>query len=229
LKDGDDVNASAVVYNSGNSVRRGPTGKGGWASLIGTDRDITVEVRMSLVARVIPALWVSIMAIDSSTGGKPPDAKEIVYRGGVVTYSIPNHWIEQYDPSGGATFYEDRPDTGTLRLNVVTAKGRSTRAGDFAMEAIRTIKKLRSDDIEVLSQGSVLAKTVKGTSEQGHPITISSWYLARSIPREGARVAIFAYTVLSANETLPKTDNDLAFLETSIRRAQVYAGPFATQ
>jgi hypothetical protein len=47
--------------------------------------------------------------------------KRIVYRGGVVSFLIPDHWLEEYEEEGGAAFYEDKPGSGTLRLNVITA------------------------------------------------------------------------------------------------------------
>src|SRR5438552_168389 len=48
--------------------------------------------------------------------------KTISYRGGIVTFRIPSHWREEYEPNGGGTFYDDNPDSATLRLNVITAK-----------------------------------------------------------------------------------------------------------
>lgn len=45
-----------------------------------------------------------------------PELKTIVYRGGLVRFSIPATWQEEYEPDGGGTFYKEGPDTGTLRL-----------------------------------------------------------------------------------------------------------------
>ncbi|MBK8594774.1 MAG: hypothetical protein IPN83_04160 [Holophagales bacterium] len=52
--------------------------------------------------------------------------KSITYRGGLVTFRIPRHWVEEYEEDGGGTFYEDRPDSGTPgRVNdFETATGR---------------------------------------------------------------------------------------------------------
>jgi hypothetical protein len=47
--------------------------------------------------------------------------KRIAYRGGIVSFVIPDVWLEEYEGEGGATFYEDKPGSGTLRLNVPSA------------------------------------------------------------------------------------------------------------
>jgi hypothetical protein len=53
---------------------------------------------------------------------EPPKMKPIVYRGGIITFRVPATWKEEYEAEGGGTFYDDRPDSGTLRLNVLTFK-----------------------------------------------------------------------------------------------------------
>jgi hypothetical protein len=37
----------------------------------------------------------------------PVQFKTIVYRGGIVRFRIPAHWIEEYEHEGGGTFYEE--------------------------------------------------------------------------------------------------------------------------
>lgn len=48
--------------------------------------------------------------------------KTINYRDGFVRFDIPDHWVEEYEASGGGTFYELGGDTGTLRLSVLSFK-----------------------------------------------------------------------------------------------------------
>ncbi|HSI65722.1 MAG TPA: hypothetical protein VLE43_21530, partial [Candidatus Saccharimonadia bacterium] len=47
------------------------------------------------------------------------ETKTVTYRGGVVVFDLPARWVEEYEPSGGGTFYEDTPQSGTLRLSVL--------------------------------------------------------------------------------------------------------------
>lgn len=56
-----------------------------------------------------------------------PAMKEIVYRGGIVVFSIPSNWKEEYEPNGGATFYQEGFKTGTLRLSILTVSATMTQ------------------------------------------------------------------------------------------------------
>ena len=46
--------------------------------------------------------------------------KTINYRGGLVSFEIPSDWKEEYEAEGGGAFFLDKPDSGTLRLNVLS-------------------------------------------------------------------------------------------------------------
>ncbi len=54
-----------------------------------------------------------------------PSWKTIEYRGGLVTFRIPSDWVEEYEADGGGAFYAEKPDSGTLRLNVNTLRSPS--------------------------------------------------------------------------------------------------------
>ena len=56
--------------------------------------------------------------------------KNICYRGGIACFEIPASWKEEYEPSGGATFYEDLPDSGTLRLNALSVSSNGKETGE---------------------------------------------------------------------------------------------------
>ena len=62
------------------------------------------------------------------------ESKQIVYRGGIVAFKIPASWREEYAPDGGATFYEEGPDTGTLRLNVLSFEKKKDTASKDLMD-----------------------------------------------------------------------------------------------
>jgi hypothetical protein len=47
--------------------------------------------------------------------------KTISYLEGLVRFRIPESWAEHYAPESGAAFYSDNPDSGILRLDVITA------------------------------------------------------------------------------------------------------------
>ena len=59
--------------------------------------------------------------------------KQVSYRGGIIKFEIPDHWVEEYGENGGGTFYEDAPDSATLRLNLLTFESESkTTRSDLA-------------------------------------------------------------------------------------------------
>jgi hypothetical protein len=64
-------------------------------------------------------------------------SKRVVYRGGIASFDLPASWVEEYEAAGGGTFYEDRPDSGTLRLNVLGFDSESTPAQEMAVSALK--------------------------------------------------------------------------------------------
>jgi hypothetical protein len=46
--------------------------------------------------------------------------KRLEYRGGLVRFELPSHWVEEYEPEGGGTFYDNTIEAVTLRLNVLS-------------------------------------------------------------------------------------------------------------
>jgi hypothetical protein len=53
-------------------------------------------------------------------GKVPPFMKTVNYRGVLVVFQIPEHWVEEYEADGGGTFYDPDDASVTLRLNVLT-------------------------------------------------------------------------------------------------------------
>ena len=61
-----------------------------------------------LLILVISVLLTSCLT-SSRPSGDEPALKTIKYRGGLVTFRVPAHWKEDYEPEGGGTFYDARP------------------------------------------------------------------------------------------------------------------------
>jgi hypothetical protein len=91
-----------------------------------------------------------------------PALKTNVYRGGVVTFRIPDRWTEQDGEEGGGEFYEDAPDSPTLRLNVLTCRG----PNPTAETAAANLKK-KCAMVEQLPNGAALARYAQATEEHG--------------------------------------------------------------
>ena len=49
-----------------------------------------------------------------------PKMQTIVYRGGVVEFSLPVRWVGEYGDQGGGVFWDPDANGGTLRLDLLT-------------------------------------------------------------------------------------------------------------
>jgi hypothetical protein len=78
--------------------------------------------------------------------------KPITYRGGIVRFEIPSDWIEEFETSGGGTFYENRPDSGTLRLNVLSFSSKNTPSEEMARSVFK------DNPTEVLPSGFLMSE-----------------------------------------------------------------------
>ncbi|WP_214470394.1 hypothetical protein [Mesorhizobium sp. dw_380] len=142
--------------------------------------------------------------------------KKIEYRGGLITFEIPYVWIEEYEAEDGGMFYEDGPDTGTLRLNVTTF-----RAGpnQLLTDAGSLLTSINLTNIEKLSNGNAISIGVSNFEEEGTSLAMRSWRLCQVIGPDFGRVAIFTYAYLKKLEATNSNRMLLLFLEGSVRNA----------
>ena|SRR5947208_9830359 len=144
------------------------------------------------------------------------DFKTINYRGGIVTFRIPSNWREESEPQGGGTFYDDSPDSGTLRLNIITAKAPmpiTAQSGpDILAGLVRT-----AEVAESLPNNCALARYEQRAEEQGHPLLITYWSIAQPLPPNHARVATFSYTMRAHQRNDPQFQAELDMLDREIR------------
>src|SRR4051812_19119370 len=98
-----------------------------------------------------------------------PDLKTIVYRGGVVRFRIPADWQEEYEPAGGGTFYAPGDHTGTLRLNVTSARIRadSPLYPVNSMNALKHFADKYGAEVQALRPGVAMIRFDLRTSDRG--------------------------------------------------------------
>jgi len=150
------------------------------------------------------------------------ELKRIAYRGGIVSFDIPANWHEEYEPAGGATFYEDRPDSGTLRLNVLGAESENMPAEQMAATAFRT------GVVEATQAGHPLRREEKETTENGELLHIYRWEIAVPVEPRHLRLAIFSYTILARQKSDPAFVAEVNRLDSSIRAASYSREPGET-
>jgi hypothetical protein len=141
-----------------------------------------------------------------------PPLKTICYRGGIVRFDIPASWQEEYEPAGGAMFYEDRPDSGTLRLNVLSFSSNGKETGEEMVASL-----VAESGYQAHLDGLAIKQYVQQAEEEGEPLKLYYWEVA--IPVEGcnARLAIFSYTILASQADDPHVQQEIEMLGNSIR------------
>jgi len=95
--------------------------------------------------------------------------KTINYRGGVVTFRIPSSWKEEYSDTDGGTFFEDKPDSGTFRIKVITLRSPSEITRDSALTILNTLKQAQGK-AERMKDGNALACYEDLAIDRGHKI-----------------------------------------------------------
>jgi hypothetical protein len=150
------------------------------------------------------------------------DLKTIVYRGGVVRFRIPAGWQEEYEPAGGGMFYAPGEDTGTLRLNITTARigADSPLYPVNVHDALKHFATEHHVEVRVLRPDVAMIRFDLRTSERGKPIVIRNWQIAHAISKEHLRIALFTYTMLAkefdgaqAQEEMNLLDRELSVAE----------------
>lgn len=142
--------------------------------------------------------------------------KRIVYRGGIVTFNVPDGWVEKYEPRGGGEFYEDGPDTPTLRLNVITMKGPVATQDD----AVRVLQN-KAERVDVRADGSAIVRYLKRVDEEGEPLLIIYWEIAQVVPPEHLRLVVFSLTVLESQEEDPEILKTMQLVDAEVSAAQL--------
>jgi hypothetical protein len=150
--------------------------------------------------------------------------KPIVYRGGVVTFRIPARWREEYSDTEGGTFYEDRPDSGTLRLKVITMIAPKHLQPCSATDVLQVVVNgMRSKGVEGMTTGRIDGNAVfkyeDVTSQEGVRLSIFNWIVANPLAPNRARIATFSYTVLAEQRNQSQIRQDLEMLEVEIEAA----------
>jgi hypothetical protein len=144
--------------------------------------------------------------------------KEINFKG-VIKFKIPSNWEEVYADNGKGIFYEDAPDAGTLRLDVITAEAPPDAKGNLLVLALSSLPGVDQEDIEILDNGNALLHVVDRSDERGTKFTLHWWHLANYVTPNYVRIASYSYAILTSKENSRKTKEALELLERQIKNA----------
>jgi len=151
----------------------------------------------------------------------PVRFKTIVYRGGLVRFRIPAHWIEEYEPEGGGTFYEEGPDTGTLRLNVLTFESKQADRMKSPSDFLSTyVKELPDAEIIARTDGNASLAFWKfhERDEEEPALAIRYWQVANRVLPLHMRLAVFSYTMLRSRKDDPRFIGEVRMIADEVRR-----------
>lgn len=145
--------------------------------------------------------------------------KNICYRDGIARFDIPASWKEEYEPSGGATFYDDRPDSGTLRLNVLSFSSNGKETGDQMVAGL-----VARSGYKTLHDGLAIKQYVKSVEEDGEALHIHHWEVAVPVVGCNARLVIFSYTILASQATDKQVRQEVELLGRCIQGGEFSRG-----
>ena len=151
--------------------------------------------------------------------------KTINYRGGIVRFRIPADWQEEYEETGGGTFYKPGDSTGTLRLNVMTFRaphGKPSTAAS-ANDVLAATSAKHSSPIISLREGVAMTQYDLSSEEKGERIWIRTWQVAQVIPPEHVRILVFSYTLLEDQFAEPAFAAELAMLDHEVAACELAA------
>ena len=138
--------------------------------------------------------------------------KMVSYRD-AVTFAIPIGWTFEDEPGIQGTYYEDAPNSGTLRVSVMQWRGENEE------DRNQILKSMLSGSVEQLKQGIYLTQEIAAGHEDGEDLALHRWVVALALPDNVCRVAVFTHTVVKGTEKEPQIAQELAAVDFAVRNA----------
>jgi hypothetical protein len=138
----------------------------------------------------------------------------------MVSFDIPSDWIDELSPEGSGVYFAERPDSGTLRLNVLTMDGPNPLPPQAARQYLQEFCNVPFERINDLPGDSAVGLASERGVEDGEPIGMSWWYVVSPLPPENLRLAVFSYTWLAAREHDAEQQDERRMVDALIRRAR---------
>ncbi|MBW8888027.1 MAG: hypothetical protein JF616_09750 [Fibrobacteres bacterium] len=145
--------------------------------------------------------------------------RSIEYRGGVIRFSIPEQWKEEYESNGGGTFYEEGGETGILRLNVLTLAAPPGRRFENGLDVLLAQPIPKGARLNKVANGNGLLFSRCNSKESGQAIEIFSWQLAHTALPKKIYLAQFTWTVKASAQGLMDQSDEIAMIDTIISQA----------
>ncbi len=132
-----------------------------------------------------------------------------------VMFALPVKWTFEDDPGVQGLFYEDRADSGTLRVSVFQW------TGDDEAHRNQILKNaLGSGRIETLAQGVYMRHEIAQGEEGGEALSLYRWLVALALPSNTVRLIVYTYTLVLGQESDPLIASELSAVEWAARNAK---------
>ena len=138
-----------------------------------------------------------------------------------MTFRIPRHWREEYEPEG-SEFYDPNDDDRTFRLTVMNFEASSPKTLDHVRTGLDGLAEKFSGEVIDLGNGYFFGTHERHFEENDEPLTNRKWLLARMITDTEWHLASFTYTYPDSLKSDQQTLKDLAFLEEAVKSAKFY-------
>lgn len=124
--------------------------------------------------------------------------KSFEYAGGKIALSIPSDWIEEIEDDEVQVYYQDVPQSGTLRIRVATYGGskpvNSEVVAGMLLRMAGNLAPQKKHEIEPLPHGKQLITYQQAFLKDDPPILMVSWLVGITVPPRHIQIASFHYT-----------------------------------
>ena len=144
--------------------------------------------------------------------------KEVLAGDRLLRFRIPAAWTEDVESDGGAAYFDERADAGTLRVKVMTFTAEDEVAGDAAVAAreLAALEPMPDQTVETLGNGNAL-RVHRETSDS---TVFQVWMLASMDPPHRMRLAVFSFATVAARAESAETMRVVEMLDREIRAAR---------
>ena len=144
--------------------------------------------------------------------------KEIEGGEGLLRFRIPHDWKSERDEDGEWMHFADVPNSGTLRVSVITAT--SPTPFPPGTTGMIMLSNKAQETAERWPDGTAFSTFSKASIEDGRPLMIRFWEVGKLLPPKLGRNAVFSYAVAAGLERVEPERGRLEMLDVEIRRAR---------
>ena len=144
--------------------------------------------------------------------------KVVQYRGGMLTFSLPESWQEEQYADGGAAFFEGDGRSGTLNLRLTTVQRDDAAVQESSLREIVTTGTTPGDPpCERLPNGNYLQRYERSQTSGGELLHLTFWNVANAVPPRTVRYAVFGFAVPAQKAGSPPHEQTVRMLDERIR------------